>query len=155
MKIYYTTNSNILRAPQQAIVIPVNTLGIAGAGLAKQWAIRYPVEARAYKLACKENRVRVGDILTVISSVDTHIFLCFPTKMIPQRRSELIWIDKGLAALQETISVSSIKSVAVPALGCGLGGLPWSRVKPLIEHYMSALKIPIYVYLPRAPRSLQ
>ena len=140
---------NILGSKLHAIVIPVNTMGIAGAGLARQWAIKYPVEQSIYSTIGKEKRLKVGEILPVISSVDGHTFLCFPTKILPQKRSELVWIEDGLSALKRLVPLLRIQSVAVPALGCGLGGLSWRQVKPLIGKFLGELNIVVHVYPPR------
>ena len=145
-------SGNILGSELQAVVIPVNTLGIAGAGLARQWAIRYPAEVRVYITACKDKRLKVGGILPVLSSVDDHIFLCFPTKIAPQNRSELIWIEDGLSELKRLVPHLRIQSLAVPALGCGLGGLSWNDVKPLIALHLGELKALIHIYPPSTNR---
>ncbi|MBI1856354.1 MAG: macro domain-containing protein [Chloroflexi bacterium] len=147
MTIKYITG-NILRDKSHAIVIPVNTLGIAGAGLAKQWALQYPDEHRLYAVVCKHKRFKVGEVLPVISA-SNRLFLCFPTKIVPRNRSELVWIEDGLSDLRRLIPALWIKSLALPALGCGLGGLPWKDVRPLIEKHLGGLKIPVRVYLPR------
>jgi len=123
---------DILRDHAEAIVIPVNTLGIAGAGLARQWKIQYPNEHRLYGIVCKDKRFNIGKVLPVISSPN-RLFLCFPTKIVPRKRSELAWIEDGLSDLKRLIPTLRIQSVALPALGCGLGGLDWKIVRPLIE----------------------
>lgn len=140
---------NILNDTSHAIVIPVNTLGIAGAGLAKQWAIRYPQQHKFYADACrdKKNPFKVGTILPVRTS--DRVFICFPTKIAPQRRSDLSWIEDGLYALKRYVSTRQIKSIAIPALGCGLGGLLWEEVKPLIESHFGKLAVRVNVYPPR------
>ncbi len=147
MTIKYVTG-NILRDKSSAIVIPVNTMGIAGAGLAKQWAIQYPGEHRLYVIACKDKRLSTGDIL-LVTSAPTRLFLCFPTKIVPRNRSELAWIENGLSELKRLIPTLRIKSLAVPALGCGLGGLPWKDVRPLIERHLGSLRISVNIYSPR------
>ena len=148
MTITYVTSGNILSDESKAIVIPVNTMGIAGAGLARQWKIQYPDEHRLYGIVCKDKRFSIGEVLPVISAPN-RLFLCFPTKIIPQKRSELVWIEDGLSDLRQLIPTLLIKSIALPALGCGLGGLPWRDVKPLIEKHLGNLHIPVRVYLPR------
>ncbi|MDO9301364.1 MAG: macro domain-containing protein [Anaerolineales bacterium] len=148
MTITYITSGNILSDESKAIVIPVNTMGIAGAGLARQWALQYPDEHRLYVEVCKDHRLNIGEVLALVSIPD-RIFLCFPTKIVPQKRSELAWIENGLPDLIRLVSTLQIKSLALPALGCGLGGLPWRDVQPLIEKHLGNLKIPARVYLPR------
>jgi len=141
-------SGNILRDTSHAIVIPVNTLGIAGAGLAKQWALQYPDENRLYAIVCKHKRFKIGEVLPVISA-PSRLFLCFPTKIVPRNRSELAWIEDGLSDLRRLIPTLWIGSLALPALGCGLGGLPWKDVRPLIERHLGDLNTVVNVYSPR------
>ena len=139
---------DILRDHAEAIVIPVNTLGIAGAGLARQWKIQYPNEHRLYGIVCKDKRFSIGKVLPVISSPN-RLFLCFPTKIVPHRRSELVWIEDGLSDLKRLIPTLRIQSVAMPALGCGLGGLDWKTVRPLIEAAFANSPADVRLYAPQ------
>ena len=148
MTITYVTSGNILSDESEAIVIPVNTMGISGAGLALQWKIQYPDEHHLYVDVCKDHRLNIGEVLALVSVPD-RLFLCFPTKIVPQKCSELAWIENGLPDLVRLVSTMQIKSLALPALGCGLGGLPWRDVQPLIEKHLEDLNIPVRVYLPR------
>jgi len=141
-------NGNILRSETQAIVIPVNIVGIAGAGLAKQWAIQHPTSADIYAHACRARQLPIGKVLSVKDG--SRAFVCLPTKTLPQYPSELKYIEKGLVALRQLIRSKEIKSLAVPALGCGLGGLSWADVQPLIEQYLGDLEIPVHVYFPKS-----
>ena len=139
---------DILRDHAEAIVIPVNTLGIAGAGLARQWKIQYPNEHRLYGIVCKDKRFNIGKVLPVISSPN-RLFLCFPTKIVPRKRSELAWIEDGLSDLKRLIPTLRIQSVALPALGCGLGGLDWKTVRPLIEAAFANSPANVRLYEPQ------
>jgi len=139
---------DILRDHAEAIVIPVNTLGIAGAGLARQWKIQYPNEHRLYGIVCKDKRFNIGKVLPVISSPN-RLFLCFPTKIVPQKRSELAWIEDGLSDLKRLIPTLCIQSLALPALGCGLGGLDWKIVRPLIEAAFANSPADVRLYAPQ------
>ena len=139
---------DILRDHAEAIVIPVNTLGIAGAGLARQWKIQYPNEHRLYGIVCKDKRFNIGKVLPVISSPN-RLFLCFPTKIVPHKRSELAWIEDGLSDLKRLIPTLRIQSVALPALGCGLGGLDWKTVRPLIEAAFANSPADVRLYEPQ------
>lgn len=139
---------NILRDNAEAIVIPVNTLGIAGAGLARQWALQYPNEHRLYDMVCKDKRFSIGKVLPIISTPE-RLFLCFPTKIVPQKRSELVWIEDGLSDLKRLVSTLRIRSLALPALGCGLGGLDWKIVRPLIEAAFANSPATVRLYEPQ------
>lgn len=139
---------NILRDNAEAIVIPVNTLGVAGAGLARQWALQYPNEHRLYDMVCKDKRFSIGKVLPIIST-PKRLFLCFPTKIVPQKRSELVWIEDGLSDLKRLVSTLRIRSLALPALGCGLGGLDWKIVRPLIEAAFANSLATVRLYEPQ------
>jgi len=101
-----------------------------------------------YVEVCKDKRLNIGEVIALVS-VPNRLFICFPTKIVPQKRSELVWIEDGLSDLRQLIPTLWIKSLALPALGCGLGGLPWREVRSLIEKHLGDLKIPVRVYLPR------
>ena len=148
MTITYVTSGNILTDKSEAIVIPVNTMGIAGAGLARQWKIQYPDTHHLYVEVCKDQRLKIGEVLALVSVPD-RLFICFPTKIVPQKRSELVWIEDGFPDLVQLVSTLQIKSLALPAVGCGLGGLPWRDVQPLIEKYLGNLRISVRAYLPK------
>ncbi len=146
MTIQYV-QGNILNDKSHAIVIPVNTIGVAGAGLARQWATRDPAAAGIYKSLCKSGLIRVGEV-TLIRHGGRH-WIMFPTKEHWKHPSQLEWIESGLSSLQQNVKKLELKSLAVPALGCGLGGLKWDDVKRLIEIYLLPLGIPITIYPPK------
>ncbi len=124
---------NILDTPAEAIVIPVNTQGVPGAGLAKQAADRWPLWARLYKLACDDWRLRPGTVVAHHIVGGAPILIDFPTKTDWSEPSSLELIETGLQALQNWLLRSPyVKSIAIPALGCGLGGLQWQDVLPLL-----------------------
>ena len=82
-------------------------------------------------------------------SSPNRLFLCFPTKIIPRKRSELAWIEDGLSDLKRLIPTLRIQSVALPALGCGLGGLDWKIVRPLIEAAFANSPADVRLYEPQ------
>ena len=144
MTIIYT-NGDILMDPSEAIVIPANTVGVPGTGLAKAWAKKDPEAAGVYKSLCEKGLVKVGEINIVIHGDNRWII--FPTKEHWKQPSRLEWIEQGLIDLQA--QVAGLESLAVPALGCGLGGLNWEDVRRLMEIYLLPLRFPITVYLPK------
>ena len=143
MTINYVSG-NILLSDAHAIVIPVNTMGIAGAGLAKAWATKDPVAAGIYKSLCEKNMLVVGKVTTINGD---SVYFLFPTKEHWKNPSRIEWIKCGLIDLCK--HAGNVRSLAVPALGCGLGGLSWRDVEPLIQQYMSGLSIPVHIYPPR------
>jgi O-acetyl-ADP-ribose deacetylase (regulator of RNase III) len=142
---------NLLRDKAQGLVIPVNTQGVPGAGLARQWAQQYKSQAMTYILACSPRSFRIGDILSIPFSVHhstTRFFFCFPTKDHWRLPSRIEYIESGLEALAQEVRQQGIESLSLPALGCGLGGLDWNDVKARIEHHLGQLDLRVRVYLP-------
>jgi O-acetyl-ADP-ribose deacetylase (regulator of RNase III) len=122
------------------LVIPVNCVGVPGKGLAKEFAQRYPLAAAEYKSMCKPTEGwRPGSTHIVGADDDSmgvdHIIL-FPTKDHWRQPSQLKWIAEGLEDLVDTFDPAEddfkVNVMAVPALGCGEGGLNWKEVEPLI-----------------------
>jgi O-acetyl-ADP-ribose deacetylase (regulator of RNase III) len=144
MTIIYT-DGDILMDQAEAIVIPVNTVGVPGAGLAKSWAKKDPIARGIYESLCDKGLIKVGEVTTIRSGDQRWIM--FPTKIHWEQPSVLEWIERGLIDLERNIS--NFQSIAIPALGCGLGGLQWREVKLLIEIHLSHVDIPIHVYAPK------
>lgn len=143
---------NILNDPADAIVIPVNTVGVPGAGLAKAWAALDPAAANHYKLLCQRGQIRIGRVCVPICRTG-FIWLLFPTKQHWRNPSRIKWVDQGLVDLQR--AALEFRSLAVPALGCGLGGLSWDVVWQLIESHLGGITISIHVYSPRSTKTEQ
>lgn len=130
-------------------VNPVNTVGTSGKGLALEVKRRYSQTERIYQAVCKSGEFDIGDILQVPTD-DYKFILFFPTKKHWRDPSEYKYIERGLDSLKyhcQDIPKNSI--VAIPQLGCGLGGLDWSKVRHLILQYLSDMdNITFYVYGP-------
>lgn len=127
----------------------VNTVGISGKGLALQVKRLYPESVVEYETACKEGKFRVGDVLIVPTNDGKHI-IHFPTKKHWKNQSQYQYIEEGLDALHRLCSeIPNGAIIAIPQLGCGLGGLDWSRVHKLIVKYLSDIKhLTFYIYGP-------
>lgn len=136
------TNGNLLTAPVEALVNTVNTEGVMGKGIALQFKLAYPLMFKAYENACKRKEVRLGKVhvFDLGGLVDGHRWIInFPTKGHWRSRSRLIDVETGLEDLVETIKELDIKSIAIPPLGCGNGGLNWDDVRPMIEQAFEQL----------------
>jgi len=142
---------NILESEAQAIVNTVNTVGVMGKGIALQFKREYPNNYKAYLEACKKKQIRVGEIFLFkdhnLSSGDK-IIINFPTKNDWRKPSELSFIEEGLNDLIVKIHENKIKSIAIPPLGAGNGGLDWLKVKKVIEEKLSNVNIDIIIYEP-------
>ncbi len=128
------TDSSIFEIDAEAIVNPINCVGVSGAGLARQFARRYPQNDRLYRQACREGRVTPGRGIITQTGLDSprHI-VNFPTKRHWREQSLLSDISLGLRNLHRELIRRGIRSVALPALGVGLGGLDWRDVREIIE----------------------
>lgn len=126
---------NLLTADAEALVNTVNTVGVMGKGVALQFKRAFPDNYRAYRAACQRGEVRIGRMFIVDRGMlGPHRFIInFPTKGHWRDRSRLQEIEAGLADLVSAVTERGISSLAVPALGCGNGGLEWRDVRPLIE----------------------
>lgn len=126
---------NLLTADVDALVNTVNTIGVMGKGIALQFKRAYPENYRAYRAACKRGEVRLGRMFVVDRAVlgSGRYIINFPTKKHWRNASKVEDIRTGLADLVDVVLRHEIRSIAIPALGCGNGGLDWAEVRPLIE----------------------
>jgi O-acetyl-ADP-ribose deacetylase (regulator of RNase III) len=142
---------NLLDAPTEAIVNTVNTVGVMGKGIALQFKQAFPANYKFYKAACTKNEVHVGHMLVFeTGQLDGPRFIInFPTKEHWRGQSRLLYISEGLADLVKQIDSLGIRSIAVPALGCGNGGLDWAVVRPMIVEALRPLEqVDVHLYAP-------
>lgn len=135
------TQGNLLDAPCDALVNTVNEVGVMGKGIALMFREAFPENTRLYQAACKAREVRVGEMFVTENSslIGPTWIINFPTKKHWRHPSRLEWIKAGLSDLAETVKLHDIRSVAVPPLGCGAGGLSWGQVRAEIEAALGAL----------------
>lgn len=143
---------DLLQADAQALVNTVNTVGVMGKGIALQFKSRFPKNYKAYKEACKKGELKIGQMFVVKDGDLLHekFIINFPTKEHWKSPSKIAHIEQGLIGLKEVIQRYDIKSIALPPLGCGNGGLDWNIVKPIITESLEDLDIAISVYEPNA-----
>ena len=142
---------NILESNAQALINTVNTVGVMGKGIALQFRKAYPSNYKAYAEACKRDEIKVGELFVSRDSnleSGEKIIINFPTKKDWRKPSEYIYIENGLDDLVKVLESSQIKSIAIPPLGAGNGGLEWEKVKRIIESKLSNLPVEIFVYEP-------
>tara|TARA_B100001094_G_scaffold52702_1_gene48168 strand:- start:2001 stop:3083 length:1083 start_codon:yes stop_codon:yes gene_type:complete len=125
---------NILHDQADAIINTVNTVGVMGKGLALQFKKAFPYNFKVYKNACDQKLFTIGNVLTVpVNSITPPFYIInFPTKSHWKGKSKLEYIQQGLESLKAEVKRLELKSVAIPALGSGLGGLPWQQVEELL-----------------------
>ena len=146
------TEGNLLKAPAEALVNTVNTEGVMGKGIALQFRQAYPAMFKAYADACQAGQVRLGHMdvhdLGGLAAGPRWI-INFPTKGRWRARSRLADIDAGLGDLIATVQRLGIRSIAVPPLGCGHGGLDWAQVRPRIEQAFAVVPtVTLLLYAP-------
>jgi len=147
------TQGNLLEAPVEAVVNTVNTVGVMGKGIALMFKERFPENNKAYEAACKTGQVKVGSMFITpgVELGGPRWIINFPTKQNWRNPSRLEWIETGLLDLKEEIVKKGIRSLAIPPLGCGNGGLEWSVVKPMIEDALGNLPgVEVVVFEPTA-----
>ncbi len=149
----------------QTLTISVNTVGVMGKGLASRAKFRFPDMYVEYQELCKNGKLKMGkpylykrgtsleSILIDDSTGSFHSdsqtwFLLFPTKNNWRESANFKGIEEGLKWLVSEYENLGIKSLAVPSLGCGLGGLKWGFVGPILCSYLQQLNIMVEIYLP-------
>jgi O-acetyl-ADP-ribose deacetylase (regulator of RNase III) len=135
------TTGNLLESDAEALVNTVNTVGVMGKGVALMFKEAFPENFRVYEAACAAKQVQLGRMLV---TKRTNLFgpkwiINFPTKGHWRYPSKMEWIESGLHDLKTVIAENNIKSVALPPLGAGNGGLNWREVRSRIEQELEGL----------------
>ena len=142
---------NLLESSAQALVNTVNTVGVMGKGIALQFKKNFPENYKSYVKACKDDALKIGSLHIVEEETllqGKKIIINFPTKTHWKNPSDYEFIESGLKELVHYIKSNNIKSIAIPPLGTGNGGLDWNKVKIILEKYLSDLDCDIYIYQP-------
>jgi O-acetyl-ADP-ribose deacetylase (regulator of RNase III) len=151
------THGNLLKADAEALVNTVNCVGYMGKGIALQFKQAFPSNFAVYEHACKLHEVQPGRMLIYErdSYINPKYIINFPTKRHWRGKSKLEDIRKGLDSLVQDVKRLGIKTIAIPPLGCGNGGLEWSVVRPMIEKAFGAMpEVNVSLYPPEgAPDS--
>jgi len=142
MLIYRRTS--ILQSSAQTLVNTVNCVGVMGKGLAHAFKEREPSMFAAYKRICDEHRLEPGKLWLWRGSANW--VLNFPTKVHWRNPSKLEWIEAGLEKFVAAYEAQGITEVSFPKLGCGNGNLDWEEVRPVMEQYLGALPIRVYIH---------
>lgn len=143
----------------EALTNAVNTDGYMGKGIALEFKRHFPADYfKHYQQAVASGNIDVGNLLVWgVTSLrldsPLRFVISFPTKKTWRARSRIEWIDQGLTDLRRVIEEREIRSIAIPALGCGHGGLSWSAVAALIDQKLKNVDAKILVYGPPLPES--
>lgn len=145
------TEGNLLESKAEALVNTVNTVGVMGKGIALMFKEAFDENYRAYEAACKRHEVSVGQMFVTErrSLIGPKWIINFPTKKDWKHPSKIEWIEDGLKDLKRVIVERNIRSVALPPLGSGNGGLNWRDVRALIQDALASLgDVDVIVYEP-------
>lgn len=147
------TTGNLLESDAEALVNTVNTVGVMGKGIALMFKERFPANLEAYARACESKEVNVGKVFVTETGelLGPRWIVNFPTKQHWRSPSKMQWIEDGLKDLREFILKNNVRSIAIPPLGAGNGGLDWNEVLPKIEAALGDIdEVEIQVYQPTA-----
>ncbi|SFC10645.1 type II toxin-antitoxin system antitoxin DNA ADP-ribosyl glycohydrolase DarG [Salipiger profundus] len=145
------TEGNLLEADTEALVNTVNTVGVMGKGVALMFKEAFPENFVEYKAACRAKELQVGKMFVTHrrSFLGPTWIINFPTKAHWRYPSKMEWVDRGLDDLKDVILRNNIKSIALPPLGAGNGGLEWTEVKRLIVEKLEGLNhVHVVIYEP-------
>lgn len=145
------TQGNLLESKAEALVNTVNTVGVMGKGIALMFKERFPINTAAYEEACAAKEVHTGRMFVTDTDelMGTRWIINFPTKQHWRGKSRMEWIEEGMADLKRVIKELGIRSIAIPPLGAGNGGLDWAAVKPVIVNALQDLpEVDIQIYEP-------
>lgn len=142
------TSGNLLESSADGLVNTVNCEGYMGKGIAYQFKMQFPNNNIEYVKACNQGNIGIGKVFYYKEK--GKVIINFPTKNKWRRKSKIEYISEGLDDLVKVILKLNLKSVAIPPLGSGNGGLNWSEVKPLIEDKLNSVSkdVDIYIYEP-------
>lgn len=145
------TTGNLLTSNAEALVNSVNTVGIMGKGIALMFKETFPENFKAYEAACKRGEVKTGHMFVTERNmlIGPKWIINFPTKEHWRNPSKLAWVEEGLKDLIRVIKEKNIRSIALPPLGSGNGGLEWKEVRSKIESTLAAIPdVDVVVYEP-------
>lgn len=145
------TQGNLLEAHTEALVNTVNTVGVMGKGIALMFKERFAENFRLYTAACKSKQVETGRMfITEVRELNGPRWVVnFPTKQHWRAPSQMVWVEEGLQDLRRFLIEKQVKSIAIPPLGAGNGGLEWAGVREQIEIALGDLpNVEIVVFEP-------
>jgi O-acetyl-ADP-ribose deacetylase (regulator of RNase III) len=137
---------SLFQSPAKVLVNTVNTVGVMGKGIAKDFRRIYPEMFAEYQRLCESDRFGIGDLWPY--KTPHKWILNFPTKKHWRQPSKPEYIDAGLQKFAQMYQEAKITSISFPMLGCGNGELDWkSQVRPLMEKHLKQIPIQIFIHL--------
>jgi O-acetyl-ADP-ribose deacetylase (regulator of RNase III) len=155
MNVEVVKQGDLFSSGCDALVNATNCVGVMGAGLARAFAVRYPAMEKDYVAAYKKKELKLG-VLHTYKNPETDPkageykwIVNFPTMHFPGEVTLKENLEKGFVALGEFVKKNKIKSIAIPALGCGIGSFSWAEFLPMVEAFAEEFpKLKIKAYEP-------
>ncbi|MBM7578532.1 type II toxin-antitoxin system antitoxin DNA ADP-ribosyl glycohydrolase DarG [Jeotgalibacillus terrae] len=143
-------SGNLLEDSAEAYVNTVNTVGVMGKGIALQFKQAFPQVYKEYEKDCRKGLVQTGHmhVVKLDGLTNPKYVINFPTKQHWKSPSKIEYIQSGLIDLIRVIQELNIRSIALPPLGCGNGGLDWKKVLPEIEAAFNNTNVEVHLYAP-------
>jgi O-acetyl-ADP-ribose deacetylase (regulator of RNase III) len=150
MATFTNCDGSIFESQCEVLVNPVNCVRVMGKGLALEFKKRYPEMFEDYQHLCKPGGIEIGIVYIHNVKGRNRFIVSFPTKRHWKDSSKVPYIESGLENLALKLATSDVTSIAIPALGCGLGGLDWTDVEPLIREKLGAIdRLDVELYGPQ------
>lgn len=146
-RFYSVFNGNIANSRSKAVVNPVNIVGVHGKGVAYVLFAKFPEATKKYYRVCRNRTLKTGTVDDAVIDGGRYMVF-FPSKEHWRNPSKMAYIEEGLGALKTWIQEKGIDSIAIPALGCGEGGLDWKIVKHHIIQSLKELHCSVFIYEP-------
>lgn len=146
-------NGNLFDTPCEAIVNTVNCIGVMGKGVALLCRNEFPENYQLYRTDCHDGKLAPGKLMVIrdtsLRTGEQKVIVNFPTKTDWRRPSRYTYVDSGLEALRKYLLEGHVKSIAIPPLGCGNGGLNWDIVRGRIDRALADLPVEIHIHEPQ------
>ena len=149
---YMNDDANMFESGAEALINTVNCVGVMGGGIAYQFKMRYPLMYQDYRAKCELKLLKPGGVYVYALDEDKYtprFIFNVATKDNPRNPSEYVWVEEACMNLRKLVEYRKIESVALPALGCGLGGLDFKKVLPFYENFLGPSKCEFEVYFPK------
>lgn len=145
---------DLFRVPAQALGHGVNLHGVMGAGIAVQFRVRWPQMYAQYRDECHSGRLTLGGVFPWRDERTGTVVYNLATQPRPGRYATLDAVRSAVAVMVTHAERVGIQSVALPQIGCGLGGLAWADVRAAIDDAAGPSPVQVLaVTMP--PRSLR
>lgn len=144
MSVLIERKGSLFTSTADAYAHGVNTAGLMGAGIAIGFKHNWPDMYAEYKDLCKTGRLSPGSVFTYFAPDRTIYNIASQDK--PGKNARLSWLESGLFCALGRAAEDNVNTIAMPRIGCGIGGLDWVDVRDIVEHYAENQPVDIEVW---------